>query len=169
VSPKKRKRRKDRSPGTAPAAAARTDQDPDRAPERTTGRISRTPVVIADPPDRRITLLWVLLTLAWILGTFLALANLLFVAMDLQNAALAVEDPTAPLSPDMMDSVGNALVWVLVFALLVPAGGAVTALVLRRRIAAIGFTTALVVSAVPLLWVMPPAELWDALRAHFGG
>jgi hypothetical protein len=169
VSPKKRKRRKDRSPGTAPAAAARTDQDPDRAPERTTGRISRTPVVIADPPDRRITLLWVVLTLLWALGSFLALANLLFTAMDLQDAAVAAADPTAPAPQEAMDAVGNALVWVLVLALGVPLGGAVTALVLRRRIAAIGFTAALVLSAAPLLWVMPPAELWDALRAHFGG
>ena len=154
---------------TTPAGAAGAEGDADQAPAPTRARISRTPVVVADPPDRRITLLWVVLTLVWILGTFLALANLLFVAMDLQNAALNVQDPTAPLPRDLMDPVGNALVWVLVLALAVPAGGALTALVLRRKIAAIGFTTALVVSAVPLLWVMPPAELWDALRTHFGG
>jgi hypothetical protein len=168
VSPKKRKRRKDRP--TAPASAtASSTREADAPPARTEGRISRTPVVVADPPDRRITLLWVVLTLVWALGTFLALANLLFTAMDLQDAAVAAADPTAPAPQGAMDAVGNALVWVLVLALGVPLGGAVTALVLRRRIAAIGFTAALVLSAAPLLWVMPPAELWDALRAHFGG
>ncbi|MES0832909.1 hypothetical protein [Nocardiopsis tropica] len=168
MSPKKRKRRKDR-PTTPVSAAAPRTREADAPPARTEGRISRNPVVVADPPDRRITLLWVVLTLVWALGTFLALANLLFTAMDLQDAAVAAADPTAPAPQEAMDAVGNALVWVLVLALGVPAGGAVTALVLRRRIAAIGFTAALVLSAAPLLWVMPPAELWDALRAHFGG
>ncbi|MFJ9553398.1 hypothetical protein ACIRPH_06255 [Nocardiopsis sp. NPDC101807] len=167
MSPKKRKRRKDRPTGTV--SAAPRAQGADAPPARAGGRISRTPVVVADPPDRRITLLWVVLTLVWALGTFLALANLLFTAMDLQDAAVAAADPTAPAPQEAMDAVGNALVWVLVLALGVPAAGAVTALVLRRRIAAIGFTAALVLSAAPLLWVMPPAELWGALSAHFGG
>ena len=85
----------------------------------------------------------------------------------MQEAALATSgDPTA--APDL-SAVGNALIWVLVLALLVPAASAVAAAVLRRRIAAIGFTAALVASAVPLFWVMPPPDLWDALRAHLTG
>lgn len=169
MSPKKRPRRKAQRTDTHRVTAPGEDAGATAAPTRPGARMSRTPVVVADPPDRRITLLWVALTVLWVMGTFLALAHLLFVVMDLQEAALAMEDPAAPPPADTLDAVGDALVWVLVFALAVPAAGAVTALVLRRRIAAIGFATALVVSAVPLLWVMPPAELWDALSTHFGG
>ncbi|WP_053619359.1 hypothetical protein [Nocardiopsis sp. NRRL B-16309] len=166
MSPKKRQRRK-----AAPRRPRTTDQD--RTPATGGGQDTprtgpdRTPVVLPDPPDRRITALWVALTVLWALGTPLALANLLFAALDMQEAALATSgDPTA--APDL-SAVGNALIWVLVLALLVPAASAVAAALLRRRIAAIGFTTALVVSAVPLFWVMPPPDLWDALRAHLSG
>ncbi|WP_159940243.1 MULTISPECIES: hypothetical protein [unclassified Nocardiopsis] len=164
MSPKKRRRRK--APRTAPGDAPRPA---DGGPRPASAPVSRTPVVIADPPDRRITALWVVLALVWALGTPLSLAHLLFVVMDLQEAALTATDPTAPLPQASVDAVGNALVWVLVLALAVPAASAAAALALRRRIAAIGFTTALAVSALPLLWVMPPAELWDALRTHLLG
>ncbi|MFD6952133.1 hypothetical protein A6A08_18920 [Nocardiopsis sp. TSRI0078] len=168
MSPKKRRRRKARRPDTAHTPRADTGQA-NTAPHTPARRISRTPVVVTDPPDRKITALWVVLALLWALGTPLALANLLFVVMDLQEAALNVQDPAAPPPQENVDAIGDALVWVLVLALAVPAASAAAALVLRRRIAAIGFTTALVAAALPLLWVMPPAELWDALRAHFLG
>jgi hypothetical protein len=169
VSPKKRQRRKapPRRPHTTAqdqqdkttGAAPRADQDAPRP------RVGRTPVVLPDPPDRRITGLWVALTALWALGTPLALANLLFTALDTQEAALTAEPGAAP-AQDLVSSVGNALIWVLLLALVVPAASAVAAALLRRRIAAIGFTAALAASAVPLFWVMPPAELWDALRTH---
>jgi hypothetical protein len=165
VSPKKRKRRKDQRPDTAPAER---QSGPGTGQRTQAGGVSRTPVVVADPPDRRITALWVALALVWLLGTPLALANLLFVFMDLQDAVLHAA-PDAPVPQEGLDSVGDALVWFLVLALLVPAVSAAAALVLRRRIAAIGFTAALAASALPLLWVMPPAELWDALRTHLFG
>ncbi len=168
MSPKKRKRRRAQRPDTAPTAPPQGQSEPDPGPLPRTGSVSRTPVVVADPPDRRITALWVVLTLVWLLGTPLALANLLFVFMDLQESVIYAA-PDAPVAPESLEPVGNALVWVLVLALVVPAASAVTALVLRRRIAAIGFTAALVVSALPLLWVMPPAELWDALSTHLFG
>ncbi|WP_304455010.1 hypothetical protein [Nocardiopsis sp. YSL2] len=168
MSPKKRQRRKaapqrprttgqDHSPasgqGDQPATGPRTDRT--------------TPLVLPDPPDKRITALWVALTVLWALGTPLALAHLLFTALDMQEAALAAGgDPTA--TPDLR-AVGNALIWVLVLALAVPAASAAAAAILRRKIAAIGFTAALVVSALPLFWVMPPPDLWDALRAHLTG
>ncbi|RKS08868.1 hypothetical protein DFP74_4591 [Nocardiopsis sp. Huas11] len=167
MSPKKRQRRK-----AAPQRPRTTDHDqaaptgPDQATARP--RTERTPLVLPDPPDKRLTALWVALTVLWALGTPLALANLLFAALDMQEAALTTgADPTAP-APDI-SSVGNALIWVLVLALVVPAASAVAAAILRRKIAAIGFTAALVVSAVPLFWVMPPPDLWDALRAHLSG
>ncbi|GAB2486464.1 hypothetical protein [Nocardiopsis aegyptia] len=168
MSPKKRQRRKSaprrpRTSGHHPTAPT-ADDDNDHSTVRPT---NRTPVVLPDPPDRRITALWAALTALWALGTPLALANLLFAALDMQEAALAAGgDPTA--TPDM-SAVGNALIWVLILALLVPAASAVAAAILRRKIAAIGFTAALVVSAVPLFWVMPPPDLWDALRAHLTG
>lgn len=168
MSPKKRKRRKaPRTDTTTPASPPAGGQDTGQ--REATTKASRTPVVIADPPDRKITALWALLALLWLLGTPLALANLLFVAMDLQEAAPALHNPNTPPPQQSVDAVGNALIWVLALALLVPAASAITALVLRRTIAAIGFTTALLASALPLLWVMPPAQLWDALRAHLGG
>ncbi|OOC53822.1 MULTISPECIES: hypothetical protein [Nocardiopsis] len=169
MSPKKRKRRRAHQPDTTPTQAPQANTEHTGTTQHTPGeRISRTPVVLTDPPDRRITALWVGLALLWALGTPLALANLLFVFMDLQGAAPSAQNPTAP-PPESVDAIGDALVWVLVLALVVPAASAVTALVLRRKIAAIGFTTALVVAAVPLLWVMPPAQLWDALLTHLLG
>lgn len=126
-------------------------------------------MVIADPPDRRITALWVVAALLWFLGTPLALANLLFSVMDLQQATTTLTDPTAPPPPANVDAVGNALIWVLLTALAIPATSTIAALLLRRKIAAIGFATALVISALPLLWLMPPTELWDALRTHLLG
>ncbi|MEV2276889.1 hypothetical protein AB0I72_15040 [Nocardiopsis sp. NPDC049922] len=162
MSPKKRTRRKPQRP--APAAERATGED--ALPRKRT--LSRTPVVIDDPPDRRVTALWVVLTLVWLLGTPLALVNLTFVVMDAQEAAYTTPDPATGGTPaDLVTDVGNALVWVLVTALVVPAASAVAAVCLRRRIAAIGFATALVVSAVPLLVVMPPADLWQALVTHF--
>ncbi|WP_150239868.1 hypothetical protein [Nocardiopsis quinghaiensis] len=168
MSPKKRKRRKAPQADTAPTPRAGTEQagTAQHAPRE---RISRTPVVVTDPPDRRITALWVALALLWALGTPLALAHLLFVAMDLQEAALRAQDPAAPPPQTNVDAIGDALVWFLVLALAVPAVSALTALVLRRKIAAIGFTVALAAAALPLLWIMPPPELWDALRTHLLG
>ncbi|ADH67606.1 MULTISPECIES: hypothetical protein [Nocardiopsis] len=165
MSPKKRKRRKAQRPDTAPH---QQESAPEPGPLPPTAGVSRTPVVLTDPPDRRLTALWAVLALVWLLGTPLALANLLFVFMDLQESVINAA-PDAPVPPESLDPVGNALIWVLVLALAVPAASAVAALVLRRRIAAIGFTAALLVSALPLLWVMPPAELWDALTAHLFG
>ncbi|MCY9783651.1 hypothetical protein KIK06_07065 [Nocardiopsis sp. EMB25] len=158
MSPKKRQRRKPRRATPWPTPATDRGATPR---ERT---VSRTPVVIDDPPDRRVTALWVVLTLLWLLGTPLALVNLVLVVTNAQTAALST--PGGP-PADVVTDIGNGLVWVLIMALAVPAASAVTALILRRTIAAIGFTTALVVSAVPLLVIMPPADLWQALATHF--
>ncbi len=164
MSPKKRKSRRtrqDRARTTPePTEAGRVAQEPGAR-----GRVSRTPVVLDDPPDRRITALWVVLALVWGLGSPLALAMLLFTTMD--AAAVDPADPAA--AAGAVDSIGTALIWLLVLALVVPGVSAVAAVVLRRRIAAIGFTVALAVSAGLIFWAMPPAELWDALRSHLSG
>lgn len=166
MSPKKRRQRKprrDHDRGPAPEHAGREGAEESAAPAR--GRVSRTPVVVDDPPDRRITALWVVLSLVWGLGSPLALAMLLFTTMD--AAAVDPADPAA--AAGAVDSIGTALIWLLVLALVVPALSAVAAVVLRRKIAAIGFTAALAVSAALVFWAMPPAELWDALRTHLTG
>ena len=157
MSPKKRKPRPTHNTGTG-----RGDQHTHSTP-------SRTPVHIPDPPDRRITALWVVLAALWALGTPLALAFLLFTVMDMQEALWMAETPDAPPPQEMLSAVGNTLVWILVLALLVPLGSAVAATILRRKIAALGFTAAFTVSALTLFLLMPPAELWEALRVHFFG
>ncbi|MBE2999465.1 hypothetical protein IDM40_12220 [Nocardiopsis sp. HNM0947] len=177
MSPKKRKRNKPDPPAAQPETTDRADTATETAPADTTAkspRPSREPVRVPDPPDRRITALWVGLALTWALGTPLALANLLFTFMDLQEAAMAAEqDPAAgeltTVPGDHLASLGTALIWVLILALAVPLIAAILAAFLRRKIAFIGFTVALAATALPLFLLMPPAELFEALRTHFTG
>ncbi|MGW9347604.1 hypothetical protein [Nocardiopsis flavescens] len=169
MSPKKRRQRRrgrENGRGPAPEHAGRAGAPPGPEPGAgAPGRVSRTPVVVHDPPDRRVTALWVVLGLLWGLGSPLALAVLLFTTLD--AAAVDPADPRG--AARAVDAIGTSLIWLLVLALVVPALSAVAAVVLRRKIAAIGFTAALAVSAALVFWAMPPAELWDALRAHLTG
>lgn len=161
MSPKKRKPRQPDPP------TQDHDTTTDTAPTR---RPSREPVVVPDPPGRRITALWVGLALLWALGTPLALAHLLFTFMDLQDTlANAQADPSAPLPGDHLSALGTALIWVLALALAVPLIATILAALLRRKIAFFGFAAALAATALPLFLLMPPAELWQALTAHFSG
>ncbi|GHC80239.1 hypothetical protein GCM10007079_19050 [Nocardiopsis terrae] len=177
MSPKKRNRRKSHqgpAPRTAETEQGRTEPGrltPGRVPEKRP--LNRTPLTVTEPPDRRITVLWVILWCLWALGTPLALAALLFAGLDSMNTPA---DPTMT-DPDLLaeqqdqnlKAIGNALVWFLVMAWAVPAAGATTALILRRTMAAIAFTTALALSVALTLWVMPPTELWAALSTHLFG
>ncbi|MFL1379152.1 MULTISPECIES: hypothetical protein [unclassified Nocardiopsis] len=166
MSPKKRRQRKPRRDHDRGPVPERADEDTGRGPgAEAKGKVSRTPMVVDDPPDRRITALWVVLGLLWGLGSPLALAVLLFTTLD----AGAVDPADAAAGEAAVRSIGTALIWLLALALAVPALSAVAAVVLRRKIAAIGFTTALVISAALVFWAMPPAELWDALRTHLSG
>ena len=179
MSPKKRKRNKPDPPAehsetTDGAQTATETAQADTATAAKSERPNREPVRVPDPPDRRITALWVGLALTWALGTPLALANLLFTFMDLQEAAMAAEqDPAAgeltTVPGEHLSSLGTALIWVLILALAVPLIAAILAAFLRRKIAFIGFTVALAATALPLFLLMPPAELFEALRTHFTG
>lgn len=176
MSPKKRKRNKPdpSAEQPEPTTEAETTTGTQTATQTRSGRPSREPVRVPDPPDRRITALWVGLALLWALGTPLALANLLFTFMDLQEAAMAAEqDPAAgeftTVPGEHLSNLGTALIWVLILALAVPLLAAILAALLRRKIAFIGFTLALAATALPLFLLMPPAELFDALRTHFTG
>lgn len=161
MSPKKRKRHRPDPPAHEHETTTAT------APTR---RPNRQPVVVPDPPDRRITALWVGLALLWALGTPLALAHLLFTFMDLQDTLAGPQaDPSTPLPGDHLNALGSALIWVLVLALAVPLTATILAALLRRKIAFFGFAAALTATALPLFLLMPPTELWQALTAHFSG
>lgn len=177
MSPKKRKRRKPQEqPATTPAREAEQGRVlPGTTPEKRT--LKRTPVVVASPPDRRVTALWVILWIAWALGTPLALAGLLFAGLDTGQVPNdpGMDDPqtAARLMAEQerrtMRAMGNALVWLLIMAWGVPALGTALALALRRKMAALCFALALALSVTLLFLVSPPTEIWGALSAHLLG
>ena len=161
MSPKKRKRHQPDPPTHSHDTTTATE--PARRP-------NREPVRVPDPPDRRITALWVGLALLWALGTPLALAHLLFTFMDVQQTLASTRaDPSTPLPGEHLSALGTALIWVLALALAVPLLATILAALLRRKIAFFGFAAALAATALPLFLLMPPAELWQALTAHFSG
>lgn len=177
MSPKKRNRRKpqqgsdQQGPDQQPDNPDQGRVDPGHTPEKRP--ISRTPVTVQGPPDRRITVLWVILWSLWALGSPLALAALLFAGLDAFEATAdpALADPAqaADIAEQAVRTIGNALIWLLILAWGVPAIGAVTALILRRKMAAIAFSVALALSVGLLLLAMPPADLWGALTTHLLG
>ncbi|GAA1116630.1 hypothetical protein [Nocardiopsis metallicus] len=185
MSPKKRNRRKPQQGTPRPAPGAEHQGDPPQAGRLEPGQtpkkrpVSRTPVALTEPPDRRVTVLWVTLWVLWALGSPLALTALLFTALNAFEMAAdpAIMEPGAMVDPALLAeqqaeavrAIGTALVWFLIMAWLVPAVGAVTAAVLRRKMAAIAFTVALALSVGLLLLVVPPVELWEALSAHLLG
>lgn len=179
MSPKKRNRRKppqgepkpapgtEHESGPLPAGRLHPGHTPKKRP------VSRTPLTLTEPPDRRVTVLWVILWVLWALGSPLALTALLFAGL---NAFEMVADPAlsepallAERQSQAVRAIGTALVWFLVMAWAVPALGAITAAVLRRKTAAIAFAVALALSVGLLLLVVPPTELWGALSAHLFG
>ncbi|MDA0563441.1 hypothetical protein LG943_03720 [Streptomonospora sp. S1-112] len=166
MSPKKRKRRPaGRAPARAGAPAAATqDRDPDSAapaaPPAEDGaaaprrRVSRTPVVL-DDRRRWPVAVWIVLAAVWLLG------SPLFLVFFLAEGFALVGEPAAGAG---MRATAWYLLGLLVCALGVPLAGAAAAVLMRRRIAALLFGAALVVSAVPLFLLASPAELFDAVR-----
>lgn len=127
----------------------RTSTRPRRPAPPTPGR---TPT-----PGRWPALLWTVLALAWLGGSFASLTALFFSGLTLLEAPHPHDHLRRP--------VATALIWLLVCALAIPLGATAAALVLRRTIAAIGFATALALSALVLFTLMPPTHIWQALRA----
>lgn len=178
MSPKKRKRHKPNTHTTTQKPPQ--GSEPGRVPPGTTPEkrpLKSTPLVVASPPDRRITALWVILWLLWALGTPLALAALLFAGMDtgIDPADPRLADPeTTPAllyeqQQQTLRTIGNTLIWLLAMAWAVPTIGTITALLLRRKMAAIAFATALTLSVIPILLLAPPGELLSALTTHLFG
>ncbi|TDQ44175.1 hypothetical protein [Actinorugispora endophytica] len=123
----------------------------------TAGTAKRVPLVVEDPRPRWPLLLWGLLTILWVLGS---LASFMMV---LASAGVMPEDVT-----DATRREGAwALVWLLLFALAVPLAGAAGAALLRRRVAAVMFVFALLLSAAGLWTVASPTALWEALSGGF--
>jgi hypothetical protein len=123
MSPKKRKTRRPR---------------PARRTEPVSGvKVSRTPVVVEEPPPRWPMLVWGTLVVVWVLGTLAAFMRVL------ASAGVMPEDVT-----DEVRSHGAwALLWMLVFALGTPLVGVV------------------LLGSAAVLWLFaPPAEVWAALR-----
>lgn len=124
-------------------------------PTKRNPRAGRRPAVIDDEPPLWPLLVWGALTVLWILGSVASF--------------MAVVASAGVMPDDVTDSARRdgawALVWLLVFALVTPAVGAVGAVLLRRRVAAAMFTLALLGSAALLWLAAPPADVWAALRA----
>ncbi|GLU48438.1 hypothetical protein [Nocardiopsis ansamitocini] len=133
------------------------------APKKNTTRKPRTarprePVVLPDPRPRWPIAAWTALGALWALGSLVA-----FVLV-LTAAGVMPEDVT-----DATRREGAwALVWLLVFALAVPAAGTVWAALLRRPVAAVMFAFAFALSGAALWLIAPPAELWAALSGGLG-
>ncbi|MFV2196444.1 hypothetical protein [Nocardiopsis sp. LOL_012] len=133
------------------------DHHPSHAEEAAPTRPRRTPLIIKDPPDRRLTALWILLGLTWLIGTPASLAALLFNTMD------ATLHPAAPGSTAPLTALRTSLAALLLTGLALPACAAATAALTRRPVPALLFTAALALTATPLLLTVTPAELWAAL------
>ncbi|MBV2363131.1 hypothetical protein ACFPZ0_13880 [Streptomonospora nanhaiensis] len=169
MSPKKRKRRpagrapartgapaaatEDESPGGGAAADPRAEDGGTAAPRR---RVSRTPVVL-DDRRRWPVAVWIALSALWLLGS--AVFFVLFLA---EGFALLGQDPEQAAAG--MRAAAWYLLCLLVCALGVPLAGAVAAALMRRRIAAILFAVALLLSAGLLFSLDSPAGMFQALR-----
>ncbi|CAM4315728.1 hypothetical protein GCM10009799_24700 [Nocardiopsis rhodophaea] len=152
MSPKKKNPRTPRERRTGTRDTRRTAAaDP--------ARTARTPVAVEEPA-RWPVLVWCLLTAAWIGGSLLFFVLYLAEGFALLNAA------------EITDAARRATAWYLVglvaSALGVPVVGAVAAAVLRRRIAAVMFGLALLLSAAALFSLASPADLVSAIGAALG-
>lgn len=171
MSPKKkRKNRTTREGRTRPAPRAETpeasaapqqadtSEQAETAEPRTVRTVSRTPVVL-DAKPRWPVAVWASAAFVWFFGTVL-----FFILYLAEGFAMLGQK-------EVTDSARHATGWyligLLVCALLVPLGAGVAAAVMRRRIAAIGFTVALVVSAAVLLFLASPGEFAMGISGAF--
>ncbi|MBB6171796.1 cation transport ATPase [Nocardiopsis mwathae] len=152
MSPKKKNTRKPRGRRPDPAAPTTPATDPARP-------AARTPVVLEEP-RRWPVAVWSLLTIAWLGGS--ALFFLLYLAEGF--AMLNAEEVTDA----ARRTTAWYLVWLLVFALLVPLGGAAAAAALRRKVAAVMFTLALLLSGAVLFSLASPADMAAAIGGALG-
>ncbi len=134
-----------------------TTGTPNRATSTTTPP-HREPAVLGDP-RRWPLVLWAILALTWILGSALTF----FLAI---TQAAYITSGVEVTTQDQRDMVGY-LAGLLIFALGTPLAGAITATVMRRRIAAVIFAVLLLATAGVLFWLIPPAAMLDATRGAY--
>ncbi|ASU86247.1 hypothetical protein CDO52_15095 [Nocardiopsis gilva YIM 90087] len=152
MSPKKKNPRTPRDRRTGPQAPRGTATAPAARP-------TRTPVAV-DEPARWPVVVWCLLTAAWIGGSLVFFVLYLAEGFALLNAA------------EITDTARRATAWylvgLLVCALVVPLAGAVAATVLRRKVAAVMFGLALLLSAALMYSLASPADLVSAIGGALG-
>ncbi|GAA4936508.1 hypothetical protein GCM10023224_16700 [Streptomonospora halophila] len=162
MSPKKRSKKPGRSAGgarpptgTAGAAPTRTAPEQERKDAAASG-VSRTPVVL-DDRRRWPVAVWAALTAVWTLGSLL-----FFVLFLAEGFAMLGETDDGAASAGMRTAAWY-LLGLVVCALVAPLAGAVWAALLRRRIAAILFTVALLLSGGALFSLDTPAGIAEAI------
>lgn len=122
-------------------------------PRRPTAAHSHT-ATLKDP--RRWPLaLWAVLVLTWLLGSAMTFVLSLAEATYITSGA--------EVTTQSRRNVAGYLIGLVVFALGTPLAGAITAGVLRRRLAAAMFATLLLISAALLFSLIPPGEIFPAI------
>ncbi|MDA8370003.1 MAG: hypothetical protein M0026_09030 [Nocardiopsaceae bacterium] len=129
------------------------------APQPRQRTISRTPVAI-DERRRWPVALWSALTCAWLIGSPLFLVLYLAEGFALLNAT--------EITDTARRTTALYLTGLVAAALGAPLAGALTAALLRRRIAAALFTLALLASAGALFTLASPAEILAGIRGGLG-
>lgn len=149
MSPKKRKRK----------ASGAADGGPQQRTRTGTRTVSRVPVVV-DDRRRWPVAVWIAAVLAWLLGS--ALFFVLYLA---EGFAMLGE---TQISDAARRTTAFYLLGLLGCALLVPLAAGTAAVLLRRRIAAIGFGAMLLASLAVLLFLASPGEFLGAIAGGFG-
>ncbi|MUL40642.1 hypothetical protein FZ103_05515 [Streptomonospora sp. PA3] len=156
MSPKKKTKqtrpkaaRTDAGSGTGSGAAA-------GGPAAGGAKVSRTPVVL-DDRRRWPVAVWTALAAVWALG------SLVFFVLFLAEGFAVISRGPGETAFASMSAASWYLLGLVVCALAAPLAGAVWAAVLRRRIAAILFTAALVCSAAVLFSLDSPAGIAQAI------
>ncbi|MDT0303752.1 hypothetical protein [Streptomonospora wellingtoniae] len=162
MSPKKRSKKPGRpagggGPRTGSAGAATgTATEPGRGAAASASGVSRTPVVL-DDRRRWPVAVWTALTAVWTLGSLA-----FFVLFLAEGFAMLGETDGGAASAGMRTAAWYLLGLVLC-ALAAPLAGAVWAALLRRRIAAILFAAALLLSGGALFSLDTPAGIAEAI------
>ncbi|MDA2811764.1 hypothetical protein O4J56_14070 [Nocardiopsis sp. RSe5-2] len=166
MSPKKKNKNKRRTAAARTPAAGASAPGP--AADGTGGALKapsrrRTPVPLDEPRPRWPLALWTLLALVWLGGT-----ALFFILVLAEGLAMMDHQSPQELAPSLRATAWY-LIGMLTCALAVPAAGAATAALLRRKIAAGLFALATAASAIAVFTLAGPTEIIDALRGGLSG
>ncbi|QBI54301.1 hypothetical protein [Streptomonospora litoralis] len=158
MSPKKKRTRTKASGRGAGTATPTAPPEASAARGATPAGVSRTPVVL-DDRRRWPVAVWIALTCLWALGSLVFFG--LFLAEGF--ALMGTQGRNQDSGFASMNTAAWYLLGLVVCALAVPLAGAVWALLLRRRIAAILFAVALALSAALLFSLDSPVGIAQAV------